>query len=235
MSALTNIGRLAGGATQKAPIRSQEFDDVYFSAVDGLAETRHVFLAGNNLPENWRGAEHFTIAETGFGTGLNFLAVWALFEETAGTDQVLEFVSFEKYPLKREQICEALGHWRAEFPKQFDLLLERYPEDKSGTHRIVLTERVILTLIFGDVNDEVPKLQAQVDCWFLDGFRPRTNPQMWTEIVFQNVARLSRPGATFATFTAVGFVKRGLKAAGYDVKRVRGFGTKWHMLTGRKL
>ena len=234
MSTLTNIGRLAGGATQKAPIRSQEFDDVYFSAVDGLAETRHVFLAGNNLPENWRGSPHFTIAETGFGTGLNFLAAWRLFADTAQPGQRMEFISFEKYPLSAAQITQALERWRAEFPEQMGLLAQHYPQDRTGVFKKDFGA-VTLMIIFGDVNEEMPRLQAHVNCWFLDGFRPKTNPEMWTETVFQNMARLSAPGATFATFTAVGFVKRGLKAAGFDVRRVRGFGTKWHMLKGQKI
>lgn len=213
--------------------RSKQFDDVYFSAEDGYAETRHVFIKGNNLPEGWRDRKNFTIAETGFGTGLNFLCAWRLFRETA-PGQRLEFISFEKYPLEAPEIKEALEHWRGRFPEELEALIALYPKNHSGTHRIEMGENVALTLIFGDVNEEFPKLNAQVDCWFLDGFKPATNPDMWTDIVFRNMARLSNPGATFATFTAAGAVKRGLAAAGFDVKKIQGFGRKRDMLVGVK-
>ena len=247
----------------KGAPRSKEFDDVYFSAVDGLAETRHVFLQGNGLPGRWAGRENFVIAETGFGTGLNFLAVWKLFMDTAQVGQRLDFISFEKHPLSAAEIREYLVPLLSSRAKSRDLtpdatgldpstslcfgrddnegfekylqeFSELYPKDMQDIQRVPMNEFVSLTLIIGDVNEEMPKLQAAVDAWFLDGFRPKTNPQMWTETVFENMGRLSATGATFATFTAVGYVKRGLKAAGFDVQRVRGFGSKWHMLIGTK-
>jgi tRNA 5-methylaminomethyl-2-thiouridine biosynthesis bifunctional protein len=216
----------------KGAPRSKVFDDVYFSAVDGLEETHYVFLQGNGLPGAWAGRADFTIAETGFGTGLNFLAVAALLREAPGPK--LHYISFEKYPVAVEEIANALAVWREEFPAELDRLLEVYPAQDSGVHRIEFSERITLTLIFDDVNEAMPKLNAEVDCWFLDGFKPRKNPDMWTEIVFQNMARLSKPNASYATFTAAGFVKRGLKAAGFDVKRIKGFGNKWHMIVGLK-
>lgn len=210
--------------------RSKEFDDVYFSAENGFAETQHVFIRGNGLPEAWAGKD-FTIFETGFGTGLNFLCAWRLWNET-NAGKKLHFISVEKFPLSREEIESALGVWRESFEEEFAALLEEYPENISGTHRIVMGENCMLTLIFDDVNEAVPKLNETVDCWFLDGFKPKKNPEMWTDILFQNMARMSKPGTTFATFTAAGLVRRGLWAAGFDVKRIKGYGTKWHMLTG---
>ncbi|MGQ0526894.1 MAG: tRNA (5-methylaminomethyl-2-thiouridine)(34)-methyltransferase MnmD [Alphaproteobacteria bacterium] len=210
--------------------RSKQFDDVYFSPLDGLAETRHVFLDSNNLPENWQGRQDFTIFETGFGTGLNFLATAKLFADTSLGH--LHFISVEKFPLKKPEIENALVHWKDEFANLWDLFLAAYPSNLTGTQTVNITDFIRLTLIFDDMNDAMNQVNEKIDCWFLDGFKPATNPDMWTETLFQNMARLSKCGATFATFTAVGFVKRGLQAAGFEVNRVRGFGTKWHMLSG---
>lgn len=209
--------------------RSKEFDDVYFSAENGLAETMHVFIAGNDLPRRWEGRDEFTICETGFGTGLNFLAAWKLFEDTAAPGQRLHFISFEKYPLSAEEIDQALTPLLSSRENLLEKFLSVYPS-ASGT--VQVTERVSLSLLLGDVNEEIPKLEAVVDAWFLDGFKPSSNPQMWSETVFTNMARLSRAGATLATFTAAGFVRRGLAAAGFEVKKVRGYGTKRDMTVG---
>lgn len=243
--------------------RSKEFDDVYFSAVDGLAETQYVFLAGNGLPGRWAGKERFVIAETGFGTGLNFLAVWKLFAETAQAGQSLEFISFEKYPLSGKEIGNyllsvlssranardltqdytgsdpsALTHVRDDngvYEGYLAQFLDLYPKEVYGVRTLSISDRVILKIYFGDVNEEIAKVETPVDCWFLDGFKPATNPEMWTDTVFANMARLSAPGASFATFTAAGAVKRGLRAAGFDVRKVKGFGTKRDMLVGEKI
>ncbi len=211
--------------------RSEQFDDVYFSAQDGLAETQHVFLAGNNLPDMWAGKSEFTICETGFGTGLNFLAVLQLLAQGARPEN-LHFISFERYPLTREVIGESLARWDA-LSLELDKLLSVYPVDiYDGIYELDVMDGVELTLIIGDVNVEIPTLEARVDCWFLDGFKPSSNPDMWSDVVFSNMARLSREGASFATFTAAGFVRRGLQAAGFDVRKVRGFGRKREMCVG---
>jgi tRNA 5-methylaminomethyl-2-thiouridine biosynthesis bifunctional protein len=218
--------------------RSEIFDDVYFSAVDGLAETRHVFLEGNNLPDAWMGdgagCDEFVIAETGFGTGLNFLAAWDLFARSAVDGQNLHFISFEKYPLSVEQIGEYLAPWKDQFKTILPVYLNNYPDQLVGVQHVQMDEHIELTLIFDDVNEAIPKLEARVDAWFLDGFKPSSNPDMWSETVFSNMARLGKAGCSFATFTAAGFVKRGLMAAGFEVDKVRGFGTKRDMLVGRK-
>lgn len=215
-------------------LRSEHFDDVYFSADDGLAETSHVFIEGNGLPGAWQGQERFIICETGFGTGLNFLTAWSLFEETAEPGQKLDFVSFEKYPLSPDQIREALSVWRETLGDKTDRMLAHYPVALPGFHRIALSDRVTLTLVFDDVNEAMMRLEAEADCWFLDGFKPASNPEMWSETVFEQMARLSKPGTRFATFTAAGFVKRGLEGAGFAVRKVPGFGRKREMLVGEK-
>jgi tRNA 5-methylaminomethyl-2-thiouridine biosynthesis bifunctional protein len=214
-------------------LRSPVFDDIYFSPDDGLAETRHVFLENNNLPDAWAGRDWFCVGETGFGTGLNFLSLWTLFEETSAPGAVLDYVSFEKYPLAPEEILRALKPWADRFGGRLERLVESYPLRVSGWHRVEFG-RVRLTLIFDDVNDAFPRFVCPrgVDAWFLDGFAPAKNPQMWTPIVFENMARLSKAGTSFASFTAAGIVKDGLRAAGFAVEKRKGFGRKRDMIAG---
>lgn len=213
--------------------RSAQFDDIYFSAENGLAETDHVFIKGNALPQAWEGKTQFTICETGFGTGLNFLSAWKLFEKTAKSSQTLDFISFEKYPLTSSEIKAGLEPWAEYFGKRLDILCDEYPLRVAGFHRIKISPQVTLTLIFDDVNDALPQLNAVIDCWFLDGFAPAKNPDMWRDILFQNMARISSSGASFATFTAAGDVRRGLEGAGFSVQKQKGFGRKRDMIVGK--
>lgn len=212
--------------------RSDRFDDVYFSAQDGPGETLHVFCNGNNLPTAWQGRPAFTIGETGFGTGLNFLLAWQLFDQTAPKGAFLDFVSVEKYPLSAAQIKSALSPWADRLSPYLDQLLAHYPLRVPGFHRLVFDRRVALTLIFDDVADALPEIDGTIDAWFLDGFTPAKNPDMWSTDVFAQVARLSHAGTTFATFTAAGFVKRGLQNVGFHVEKAKGFGHKRDMLKG---
>lgn len=216
----------------KGAPRSEQFDDIYFSAKDGLAETEHVFVRGNDLPAAWNNKKQFTICETGFGTGLNFLTVWKLFEETSNVSHTLDFISFEKYPLKSLDIKEILSPWADYFGKRIDTLCDEYPLRVAGFHRIKISPQITLTLVFDDVNAAIPQLNAGVDCWFLDGFSPAKNPDMWSDIVFQNMKRLSVPSASFATFTAARFVLNGLEDVGFSVQKEKGFGYKSDMMTG---
>lgn len=212
--------------------RSEMFDDVYFSAHDGPGETAHVFFDGNNLPAAWQGRDRFTIAETGFGTGLNFLLAWELFDRTADPGAFLDFTSVEKFPLRAEDIRKGLSPWAARLEPYLSKMLDQYPIRVPGFHRMVFDGRVALTLIFDDANDALEQVSGDVDAWFLDGFTPSKNPDMWTDKVFGAMAGLSHAGTTFATFTAAGFVKRGLQAAGFIVEKKRGFGPKRDMLAG---
>ncbi len=214
--------------------RSDQFDDVYFSAEDGLAETKHVFIKGNNLPDSWLDKKNFTICETGFGTGLNFLAVLKLWLDSPKDKRPsnLHFISFEKYPLSKEYIKDHLSVWN-ELATSLDMLLAKYPiylEDKN--YILDVTDGVRLTLMIGDVNNNILLLENAVDCWFLDGFKPSSNPDMWSDNIFSNMARLSRKGTSFATFTAAGFVRRGLFAQGFEIRKVKGFGQKREMIIG---
>lgn len=217
---------------KKGSPASREFDDVYFSAEDGLAETAHVFLAGNNLPDSWQDKERFVICEAGFGTGLNFLAAWKLFEETAGEAQKLDVISIEKFPLSASEVATYLSPWHQELGHYLDRLLDRYPPKFPGFHRLTMSDRVTLTLIFDDVNSALPEVNARVDAWFLDGFMPSVNPDMWTAALFEQMTRLSDQGSRVATYTAAGHVRRALTDAGFEVKRAKGFGAKRHMTVG---
>ena len=213
--------------------RSKAFDDIYFSADDGVAESEFVFLQGNNLPENWVGKDSFTIAETGFGTGLNFFLSWELQEKYA-PEMNLNFLSYELHPMSIENIQEGLAKWDTRFAEKIKHLEMSYPDpSKEGFYSFKLSETVSLSLYFGDVNVGLPDTKDfAVDAWFLDGFTPSKNPLMWTDNVFGNMARLSRPGTTFATFTSAGFVKRGLQNAGFAVEKGPGFGRKRERLLG---
>lgn len=216
-------------------VYSRSFDDIYFTPGEGLAEARHVFLQGNNLPESWAGKRRFTVAELGFGTGLNFLAAWALFENTAHSDQSLDYISCERFPLTPGEIREALAEWAGELGPYLEKLLRQYPLRLPGMHRLNLTPRVRLTLSFDDVNEALPQMDIPggVDAWFLDGFAPAKNPQMWSDTVFREMARLSAPGATVSTFSAARIVRDGLAGAGFAVEKKQGYGRKKDMTVAR--
>jgi len=213
---------------------SNQFDDVYFDRESGLEETRYVFLQNNRLAERWKSLKEsaFVIAETGFGTGLNFLCAWQDFLAQAPSDKQLHFISVEKYPLTKAMLSNALSMWPSlnQFSQQ---LIDAYPAVCHGFHRIELEQgRVQLTLWFGEAEEGFSALNADVDAWFLDGFAPSKNPEMWTDRLFQHIHRLSHQGTTCATFTAAGIVRRGLKEVGFDVKKVKGFGHKREMVVG---
>lgn len=213
---------------------SDAFGDVYFSREDGRAETEHVFLGANHLPERfatWQHTRAFVIGETGFGTGLNMLCAWACFEQNATTNARLHLLSTEMFPLDRDSLTRALSAWPS-LARYSQRLCALWPEAVSGIHRLHLSERVTLDLHFGDTTERLTLLAGQVDAWFLDGFAPSKNPDMWQPALFEAMAARSRPGATFATFTCAGIVKRGLKAAGFHWKKVPGFGRKREMLAG---
>jgi tRNA 5-methylaminomethyl-2-thiouridine biosynthesis bifunctional protein len=220
------------------------FDDVYFSNDNGLAETRYVFLGHNGLPARFVDHDRplFVVAETGFGTGLNFLATWQAFiqyrrAQPQGRTRRLHFISVEKYPLSRADLQQALSQW-PELSTLSEHLLAEYPLPVDGCHRLWFGDEVCLDLWLGDVADILPQMEAglagKVDAWYLDGFAPDKNPAMWTPALFRELARLARGNATLATFTAAGFVRRGLNEAGFEVSRVKGFGRKREMLAGRR-
>ncbi|KXI22152.1 bifunctional tRNA (5-methylaminomethyl-2-thiouridine)(34)-methyltransferase MnmD/FAD-dependent 5-carboxymethylaminomethyl-2-thiouridine(34) oxidoreductase MnmC [Photobacterium sanguinicancri] len=222
---------------------SNDFDDVYFSNTNGLEETRYVFLQQNGLPQRWEHFDRrrFVVAETGFGTGLNFLALWQWFKafraaHPDATTKELHFISFEKFPVTKADLIKAHQSWPelADVAKQ---LHAHYPAAVAGCQRVVLEGGMItLDLWFGDIKDCMPQVwcgeDGIVDAWFLDGFAPSKNPEMWNQNLFNNMAKLARTDCTTATFTAAGFVRRGLIEAGFSMSKAKGFGTKRDMLIG---
>lgn len=213
---------------------SVRFGDVYFSRESGMEETRYVFLQRNKLRERWQilADSLFTIAETGFGTGLNFLCAWQLWNECAPRQARLHFVSTEQFPLSRDELARALALWPELAPLR-DRLLEQYRWLAPGWQRLEFDNgRVALTLLIGDARKTLPELNARVDAWFLDGFAPAKNPEMWQPELLGEIARLAAPGCTFATFTSAGAVRRGLAAVGFRLEKVPGYGSKRAMLRG---
>jgi len=208
---------------------SDQFGDIYFSVEGGLEETQQVYLKACALPVRWdvtRG--FFTIAELGFGTGLNFLATWKLWDEKSHNTERLHFISVEKYPLDKAELKKALEFWPVLKPwsKQ---LVQQWPGRVKGTHRLEFG-KVTLTLIHDDVKRALLRQSFQADAWFLDGFSPARNPDMWSSDVLGRVGELSAGGARVGTFTAAGSVRTALKDAGFDVKKVEGFGRKRHRI-----
>ena len=217
---------------------SRVFDDVYFSDQSGLEETRYVFLEQNRLQERFAALPtggRLVIGETGFGTGLNFLCAWQLFEQHAVAGARLHFISVEKYPLSHADLQRALALW-PELHPYAEQLLAQYIAIHQGFQRLVLDNgRVTLTLLIGDALEQLPQLDAQIDAWFLDGFAPAKNPDMWTAELFAELARLAAPGSTISTFTSTGWVRRLINAAGFKMKRTPGIGHKWEILRGEFL
>ncbi|WP_065257181.1 bifunctional tRNA (5-methylaminomethyl-2-thiouridine)(34)-methyltransferase MnmD/FAD-dependent 5-carboxymethylaminomethyl-2-thiouridine(34) oxidoreductase MnmC [Pseudomonas bananamidigenes] len=215
--------------------RSRVFDDVYFSDQSGLDETRYVFLEQNRLAERFAALPaggRLVIGETGFGTGLNFLCAWQLFEQHAVAGARLHFVSVEKFPLSPVDLQRALALW-PDLKHLSDQLLKHYVAIHQGFQRMMLDNgRVTLTLLIGDALEQLPQLDGQIDAWFLDGFAPAKNPEMWTAELFAELARLAAPGSTISTFTSTGWVRRLLNAAGFKMKRTPGIGHKWEILRG---
>lgn len=212
---------------------SETYGDTYWSRDGGLDESRHVFLSGNDLPARWRARHRFAILETGFGTGLNFLCAWRSFRETAPASARLHYLSVDKHPCRRDDLQRLYGRW-PELAPLGAALLERYPPPVPGFHRLHLDGgRVSLTLLWGEAADLLAQVEGRVDAFFLDGFAPARNPDMWSEALFAQLARLAAPGATFATYSAAGKVSRGMTAAGFAVEKKPGFGRKREMLRGR--
>ena len=199
---------------------SRRFDDPYFSLDNGLAETRHVFLAGNGLPGRFTPGFH--IAELGFGTGLNFLTVWQDWI-ASGTEGPLRFTSFEAFPMTAGQMAAAL----TAFP-DLARLSAQLVAAWDGPGQIALPGAE-LTVIAGDARLTLPDWADQADAWFLDGFSPAKNPEMWDDTLLTEVARHMAPGGTLATYTAAGHVRRALAQAGLAVDRRPGYGRKRHM------
>lgn len=200
---------------------STRFDDPYFSLQNGLEETRYVFLRGNDLPARARPGFH--IAELGFGTGLNLLATWDALHDH---DAPIHFTSFEAFPISAADMTRAL----AAFPElDASALLQAWGE---GLRQFQLGP-IHAQIILGDARKTLPLWQGRADAWYLDGFSPAKNPELWSDDLLAEVARHTGPAGTFATYTAAGNIRRALQNNGFEVTRIKGFGHKRHMSVGR--
>ncbi len=200
---------------------SVQFDDPYFSLEDGMAETAHVFLGGNDLPARF--CDGFHVAELGFGTGLNFLVALKAFRES-GCGGVLRFTSFEAFPMAMDDLRQALSAF-ADLPDALEVA--EFPVALDGAD-------FELRVVVGDARETLSEWEGAADAWFLDGFSPAKNPELWSPELMAEVGRHTVQGGTAATYTAAGFVRRGLADAGFEVERVQGYGRKRHMTRGIK-
>lgn len=206
-----------------------DFGDIYFSVDGGLSESQAVFLSGCGLPQGWQDRSLYTIGELGFGSGLNFMAAWHMWENTPKASKHLHFVSVEKFPFSKDDLLSALSYW-PELQDKAQRLAEIWPGRVRGFHRLNVTNGLTLTLIHDDVIPALRGLNAQVNAWFLDGFSPAKNPEMWTPEIMAQIVRLSAPASRLATFTVAGDVRNALQDVGFEVTKKEGFGRKRHRL-----
>lgn len=204
---------------------SSRFDDPFFSLENGVAETAHVFLDGNDLPQRF--VPGFHVAELGFGTGLNLLMVWDAWVRS-GQDGPLRFTSFEAFPMAPTDMKRA----HQTFP-EFDGRRDMLGQAWTGAGGQIGLPQLELNVVVGDARAQLPRWDGAADAWFLDGFSPAKNPEMWSPDLMAAVGLHTVPLGTAASYTAAGFVRRGLEAAGFAVERTKGFGRKRHMTRAR--
>lgn len=212
---------------------AETFGDVYHSSDGGMDQAHHVFLGGNGLPERWRGRSRFTILETGFGLGLNFLTTWLAWRADPARSHQLHYVAIEKHPFSAADLAQLHAIWPA-LAEVSASLRAAWPPLVSGFHRILLDdERVVLTLVFGDIAECLPQVDAAADAFYLDGFAPSKNPDMWSPAILARLNRFAAPGATVATYTVSAAVRKALAQAGFACEKRPGFGRKRDMLAAR--
>ncbi|MGH1419731.1 MAG: tRNA (5-methylaminomethyl-2-thiouridine)(34)-methyltransferase MnmD [Hyphomicrobiaceae bacterium] len=212
---------------------SNKFDDMFYSPDNGQAETAYVFLGGNGLQKRWDQTTQFVVGELGFGTGLNFLETWRLWKEVRKPGQSLKFVSFECYPMSGDAMARALQPWQSLRPLSASLVARwTMRHDVDGPWQ--MDEQTALQVIEGNAEHSVGKWKGQADAWYLDGFAPSKNPDMWSEKLMQDVYAHTATSGTFATYTAAGWVRRNLQQAGFVVAKRDGFAGKREMLVGHK-
>jgi tRNA U34 5-methylaminomethyl-2-thiouridine-forming methyltransferase MnmC len=210
---------------------SARFGDHFYAREDGRAESAHVFIGHNGLPDRWAEGGDFTIAELGFGTGLNVLETWRQWIAARRPDARLHFHSFEAFPMQAAEMHKAIGRWPDLLPL-CDRLLAHWPALSTASTPWPLDEQTTLTVHVGDAPDRVTAWQGIADAWYLDGFAPARNPDMWSADLMAAVFARTAPGGTFATYTAAGWVRRNLRNAGFIVQKHPGFAGKREMMAG---
>ena len=209
------------------------FGDHFYCRTDGRLECGHVFLTGNGLPDRWHHSPSFTIGELGFGTGLNFVETWRQWKLTRSAKAHLHFISFELYPMSGEAIARALSQW-PEIDPEKNALAQAWPVSPNGIVGLDLDEQTRLSVVCGPADAGVASASWLFDAWYLDGFAPSRNGDMWSADLMQAVFDKTKAGGSFATYAAAGFVRRNLIAAGFIVERRKGFADKREMLCGVK-
>jgi len=212
---------------------SSEFGDYYYSRANGRAECDHVFVRGNGLPERWIARPRFTIAELGFGTGLNFVETCRQWRAVAPGEGELAFVSFERFPMRAAAMRRALGAW-PELGPFARALTDAWPAEPKNIVRLRLDDMVTLTVHIGDARTMLPTWGGTAEAWYLDGFAPARNPELWSADLMRHVHAHTAPGGTFSTYSAAGWVRRNLEAAGFTVHKAPGFAGKRDMSRGRR-
>lgn len=214
---------------------SLAFGDHFYCQTDGRLECGHVFLNGNGLPERWKTATGtFRIGELGFGTALNLCETWRQWKEHRPEGAKLHFVSFELYPMLADEIDRALSRW-PEVDVERKALVALWPQKPEGLVEIDLDEQTKLTVICGPALEGIKAYEGLFDAWYLDGFAPSRNPDMWSQEIMDAIFAKTNPGGSFGTYAAAGFVRRNLIAAGFNLERRPGFAGKREMLCGTKL
>lgn len=210
---------------------SARYGDVYHAQMGALAQAEHVFLRGNQLPARWQGRTSFTVCETGFGLGHNFLALWRAWRSDPQRSKHLHVVSFEAHPFSKEDMALVLlPRLPTLFRPLATQLLAAWPVLLPGLHRLEFENAdLTLTLAFGRVEKLARQIDAHVDAYFLDGFAPQKNPEMWSPRLFGQLVRMARTGATAASWCCAGSVRRALGEAGFLVSKAPGFGDKREM------
>ena len=212
---------------------SKTYGDHFYSQNNGREECRHVFINGNDLPHRLAGSNEFTIAELGFGTGLNFLETWDFWRKIRGNSQKLNFVSFERHPLDAASMKLALTPW-PELEALGQLLQDVWTNKADEPNVWLMDPQTTLQVYFAEANDGLSQWQNKADAWYLDGFSPAKNPEMWSPGLMNNVFLHTCENGTFATYTSAGWVRQNLVDAGFEVNRVPGHGKKRHMSIGTK-
>ncbi|MBS9777240.1 MAG: tRNA (5-methylaminomethyl-2-thiouridine)(34)-methyltransferase MnmD [Gammaproteobacteria bacterium] len=209
------------------------YDDCYFASEDAIAESHFDFIDGNQLPQRFTKTTPtlFTIAETGFGTGLNFMLAAELWHRVAPNNRKLHYISTEKHPIDKSTLT-AIYQQQQWDNKSCQQVINNYPTLSVGVHNLPISPNITLTLLLGDSLQMISKYNFIADAWFLDGFNPAKNSDMWSLDLFQQIARHSRSKTTFATFTAASIVRKNLIAAGFVVNKTSGFGKKRERLIG---
>ncbi|MBC7282809.1 tRNA (5-methylaminomethyl-2-thiouridine)(34)-methyltransferase MnmD [Hoeflea sp.] len=213
---------------------SEEFGDFYYSRADGRAECRHVFLDGNGLPGRFAGRPRFIIGELGFGTGLNFLETWSAWNASAAKGASLDFHSFELHPLERDNMTRALSAW-PDLAEKSSTLAAAWPDETAAGVSLEFAGNgtsIRLHVHAGPALKTLEKARMEADAWYLDGFSPARNPDMWSAELMRLVAKRTAEGGTFATYSAAGWVRRNLQAAGFTVEKRPGHGDKRNMSAG---